>query len=135
MSSVAAWKKRFRRKGPFIIYRVADHQYGGHTPAMRKWREENKLFDHKDMKKGFAYHVVFRDKGKVKLGILKDGMCCRYGIDTYGTLTGTSISGFWQTTAGVLSEDEMKFMIAFAKGENREADVEFDLDRLEDITW
>lgn len=135
MSSVADWKKRLRRKGPFIIYRVADHQYGGHTPAMRKWREENKLFDHLDMKKGFAYHVVFRDKGKVKIGVLKDGMSCRYGIDTYGTLTGTSMSGFWQITAGVLTEEDMQFMIEFAKGEHNDPNFEFDLDRLEDLTW
>ena len=132
MSDVADWKKRLNRKGPFYLYTCAQNEYTDREALPEFWRTK-KDGDQPPTKYGTAYTVFFRDKGKLKIGVLPDGLCCRYGIGTYATLTGTSLSGFWQASNGILSDQEMLDMIAFAKGELTLP--EFSLDNLKDLEW
>jgi len=132
MSDVADWKKRLNRKGPFYLYKTEENEYTDREALPEYWRTK-KDGDKPPTKKGTAYTVLFRDKGKVKIGVLPDGLCCRYGIATYGTLTGFSMSGFWQSSGGILTDEEMTDMIAFALGE-KSLPV-FYLDSLKDLEW
>ena len=109
---VQKWLKRTNRKGPFLLYGMVPTTYfvgWDHSaePAVQKHAV------------GTAYTVIWKDKkdGKVRIGIFRDGMHCRYGVDTYGVLSGDTIADFWQASSGTLDEAEMAMMLRIMKGE------------------
>jgi len=57
------------------------------------------------------YAIIFKDKGKVKIGTVYDGQYCRYGIATYGALSGPSALDLWQSGPGAVNEYELETMI------------------------
>jgi hypothetical protein len=109
MNSVEDWIKRTKKKGPF------------------------KLCNVERTGKGKKYTVIFKDKGKVKIGVLRDGMWCRYGINTFGALSHPNPTGLWQTTVGSVSEEQLLQMIDFWIGNSSLKD--FNLESLNDLKW
>ena len=87
-SEVEAWLKRTSKKGPFKLY-----SYNTSVPDVTK------------------YTVIFKDKGKVKIGTVHDGQWCRYGIRTFGALSGPTALGLWQSGAGAVDEYQLEAMI------------------------
>lgn len=51
------------------------------------------------------YNIVFYFKGKVRIGTVKDGMLCRYGIRTRGAMHSDDIMTLWQSGEGCSKED------------------------------
>lgn len=119
-TAVEQWKKRFLRKAKLYLYR--------HDPEMVvHYINKGQPFN--------QYIVIWEDfaKDKVKIGGFHDYMHCRYGPSTYGTLTGESVTGLWQSKAGSVDEEELAAMIAVAQGVH---DLpEFDLDTLQGLQW
>lgn len=107
MTSVEKWLKRTIKKGPFFLLEKTPITY--HAGF-----DENK----KPIRKaGFRYRVSWKQPdGKVRLGVVQDGMPVRYGIGTLATLTGGSASGLWQINPGAVSEEELEQMIRVARG-------------------
>lgn len=103
---VQKWLKRTKRKGPFLLYGTEPISYfvgWDHAvePAVQKYAD------------GHAYTVIWKDKkdDKVRIGVFKDGMHCRYGVSTYGVLSGNTMADFWQASSGTLTVQEMDTMI------------------------
>lgn len=113
-SEVEKWKKRTKKKGPFYLYKT--------SIANESWRNGPNI-----------YTVIWYERNKTKIGSFYDGMYCRYGISTYGTLTGATMSGFWQASSGVLDDNEMTTMLNFAKGERTL--LEFDIETIKNLRW
>ncbi|RUW57145.1 hypothetical protein [Mesorhizobium sp. M8A.F.Ca.ET.021.01.1.1] len=126
---VKKWIKRTNRKGPFLLYGTKPIKY------FVGWDRsvEPPVNIHAD---GTAYTVIWKDKkdGKVRIGVFKDGMHCRYGVNTYGVLSGNSMADFWQATAGMLDETEMAMMMRIMKGEWHPMG-QFDPATIESLTW
>ena len=89
--AVESWLKRTEKKAPFYLFESVD----GH------------------------YTVIFKHKKKVRVGGLSDGMHCRYGIGTFGALSGVSPLGLWQSCAGAVSQKQLDEMILVAKGQSQ----------------
>lgn len=100
-NSVENWRKRTQKKGPFYIMSMEPIEQKSGDFSEQWWK----------------YKVIWKEGDKTKIGYLSDGMFTRYGISTYGVLTGTSISGFWQASSGALTEIEMNDMLKIAKGD------------------
>jgi hypothetical protein len=66
---------------------------------------------------GLRRRVIWQTGNKTKVGIFQDGMWCRYGVSTYGVLTGNQSNGFWQSTPNTLTENEMNSLLAVANGD------------------
>jgi hypothetical protein len=105
---IEKWLKRTNRKGPFLLYGTVPTTY------FIGWKDGVQKHD-----VGAAYTVIWKDKkdGKVRIGVFKDGMHCRYGVNTYGVLSGDTIADFWQASSGTLNETEMAMMLRIMKGE------------------
>jgi len=86
---VNGWLRRTHRKGPYKLYNT--DLYGDCA----------------------AYTVIFKDRGKVRIGTIKDGSYARYGIGTFGALSFPEVTGLWQSSAGAVTEDQLDKMIQF----------------------
>ena len=105
-----SWKKNMNKKGPFWLY----------------YEEE---IDHNRKK----YTVIFEDKGKVKIGNLFDGMFCRYGIKTFGTLSKPSALGLWQSKSDAVSQKQLDAMISVY--EENHTLTEFKIETLKNLVY
>lgn len=110
---VLKWMKRLNRKGPFYLVEARDHEYTVIDKSVVIDTAYGKSFSTKVIS-GKSYSVIWKEGDKVKLGIVKDGMYCRYGIQTYGTLTGKSVSGLWQKSGGILTDKEIQLLVDFS---------------------
>lgn len=59
---------------------------------------------------GGVYEIVYFDKGKVRVGVVRDGMYCRYGIDCFGAMESTDPMSLWQSRAGNCTPLHVKHM-------------------------
>lgn len=88
-SYLNGWLRGTHRKGPYKLY-------------------STDLYDDRT-----AYTVIFKDRGKVRIGTIKDSSYARYGIATFGALSFPGVTGLWQSCAGAVSEDQLDKMIQF----------------------
>lgn len=124
-NDVENWKKRTKRKGPFYLYEYENIEYS-HGKAVGG---EYKVSHHNP---GKAYTLIWKEKDKTKIGILKDGMYCRYGMSTFGVLIGDSPLGLWQSGGGgTVDDDQFAAMQRVARGESQLPI--FDIDQLQDL--
>lgn len=129
---VLKWMKRLNRKGPFYLVSTRDHEYTVVDRSAPIETAYGKAFRTKVVN-GRQYTIIWKDGDKVKLGSVKDGMYCRYGINTWATLTGKTISGLWQRCAGALTDAEIQLMLDFAN--DKLTLPEFKLETLEGLMW
>lgn len=50
---------------------------------------------------GQNHYIVYFDKGKARVGIVSNGMYCRYGIQCYGAMPNTDPFYCWQASPGL----------------------------------
>lgn len=120
------WYKRALKKGPYYLlhsepyrnycYELSD----AHTrwPGIENWRK---------------YWLIWREKNKTKLAEATDGFSARYGFNTLGVLTGTSVTGLWQASANLVTEEQLQAMLDVANG--KILLPEFDIRLLKDAEW
>lgn len=80
-----------------------------------------------------AYTVIFKDRGKVRIGTIKDGSYARYGIATFGALSFPEVTGLWQSSSGAVSEDQLDLMIQFWHDECELPD--WSVTQLKNVQW
>ena len=78
---------------------------------VKKWikrsnRKHAKLIKYMDGR----YDIVYFDKGKVRVGCVKDGMYCRYGIACRGSMYSTDPMSLWQSGPGACSLNDTHIM-------------------------
>ncbi|BAG75054.1 TPA: hypothetical protein L4V44_006059 [Pseudomonas aeruginosa] len=78
----------------------------------RNNRKDARLISYKDG----VYDLVYFDKGKVRIGTLKDGMYCRYGINCRGAMHSEDPMSLWQSSGGACSSNDVKIMQAYLSG-------------------
>lgn len=104
---VLAWMKRLNRKGPFYIYNIQPKQ-------VQDWVDNKWIkYEHPSHK---SYTVIWNDGDKTKIGILEDGMYCRYGISTKAYLAGDRPQDMWQGRN--VSDDEYAAMVDVRKDQS-----------------
>lgn len=88
--------RRTHAKGPFWLYSATPHEFGSIG--------------------GMSYTIIFEDRGKVRIGTVDDCMHCRYGIQTFGSLSSPESTGLWQVRPGAVKEDQLDAMISVFDG-------------------
>lgn len=119
MNNIRNWLDRLAKKGPFWLYSSEEFLYGN-----RSTKGERTI-------PGWKRRVIWQEGNKTKIGILHDGMYARYGIQTYGVLTGKSATGLWQSTANTVTTSELQALLDVANGSHTFS--EFSLSQLKDV--
>lgn len=106
----------------------------GYSEEIKKWikrsnRKEAKLIS----VEGCTYNIVYFDKGKVRVGVLRDGMYCRYGISCRGAMYSQDPMSLWQSGPGACTEKDVKIMQAYLSGESELPD--FDFGSIKELKW
>lgn len=65
---------------------------------------------------GCTYNIVYFDKGKVRVGSVRDGMYCRYGISCRGAMYSEDPMSLWQSFAGSCNQVDVKIMQDYLAG-------------------
>lgn len=60
-----------------------------------------------------VYRIVYYDKGKARVGVVQDGMYCRYGVSCLGAMAEPDIMRLWQSGPGACTQDDVKVMIDY----------------------
>ncbi len=120
------WLKKHQKNAPYYLVSSYEIEY---------WNHQRNSDGTPVMVPGKAYQVIWKDRSawKVKFGVFKDGMHTRYGVDTFATLNSPHMSGFWQTVAGVLDEQDMAYMIQVMNNEVPDLPI-FDLTVLKGLS-
>lgn len=71
------------------------------------------------------HYIVYFDKGKARVGIVRDGMYTRYGILCYGAMPNTDPFYCWQASPGACDEKDVKVMIDYLNGVSDLPDFDF----------
>lgn len=88
------------------------------TPEAQKevqaWVKRNnrkcaRLISYKDG----VYDIVYFDKGKVRVGTVRDGMFSRYGIKCRGAMYSEDPMSLWQFEAGACTQADVDVMVAY----------------------
>lgn len=79
-----------------------------------KWVKRNnrkgaRLISYKDG----VYDIVYFDKGKARVGTVKDGMYCRYGISCRGAMYSEDPMSLWQAGGGACSINDVRVMQSY----------------------
>jgi hypothetical protein len=101
---------------------------------IQKWikrsnRKAAKLINHEDGK----YRIVYLDKGKVRVGVVRDGMYCRYGVSCYGAMYSTDPMSLWQSGPGACTQGDVQIMTDYLNDTSALAD--FDFGSIKELTW
>lgn len=104
------WLRRTYRKGPFKLYGTRINQDNTRS-----------------------YTILFKDRGKVRIGAISDGQYARYGISTFGALSFPKVGGLWQSNVGAVSDHQLDLMIQFW---NNECDLpDWSVTQLKNLRW
>ncbi|OWK35437.1 hypothetical protein [Fimbriiglobus ruber] len=120
-SDLNKWLKRLEKKRPFYLYASEEMLY-----ATRATKGEKTI-------PGWRRRVIWQEGEKTKIGVLADGMWGRYGIQTYGVLTGKEPTGLWQSSGDVVTASELQALLEVAN--ERHSFGEFDPVILMDLEW
>lgn len=126
IDDIQKWLKKHQKNAPYYLVRMRPTEYFG---------GERNSDGTPIMVGGFGYEVIWKDRSswKVKYGVFRDGMHTRYGVDTMSTLNSPHMSGFWQVRAGVIDEQDMRYMIQVMNNEVPDLPV-FDLTTLKGLS-
>lgn len=85
---------------------------------IQKWVKRSNRKEARLIKSEDGVHtIVYFDKGKVRVGEVKDGMYCRYGIRCRGAMYSEDQLSLWQSGGGAVSFGEVGIMQAYIRGE------------------
>lgn len=84
------------------------------SPAVQQWikrsnRKNAKLIS----EQAGAYRIVYFDKGKARVGVVTDGMYCRYGIGCVGAMAEPDVMSLWQSSPGACTQADVTVMIDY----------------------
>lgn len=74
-----------------------------------------------------VYDIVYFDKGKARVGRVKDGMHCRYGISCRGAMWSDDILSLWQSGPASCSAEDVKAMQDYFNGSCNLPDFDFSI--------
>ena len=72
-----------------------------------------------------VYEIVFKNNGKVSIGIVNDGMHTRYGIDTIFSMSDGSAMSIWQKNIGTITNEKIQIMIDYYHSRSKLLDFDF----------
>lgn len=76
-------------------------------------------------KDGADYHIVYFDKGKVRVGVVSDGMLTRYGIKCRGAMYDENPLSLWQSGPGSCDLNDVEIMQDYLRGDSDLPDFDF----------
>jgi len=79
------------------------------------------------------HHIVYFDKGKARVGVVHDGMYCRYGISCRGAMYSTDPMSLWQSGPGSCTAEDVKVMQDYLHGSSNYPD--FDFGSIKGMKW
>ncbi len=79
------------------------------------------------------YYIIFKDRGKVKIGSVRDNMYIRYGIATFGSLSSVKPLYLWELKPDSVSPEQLNEMIKYWNNESELDD--FDVSVLYDLRY
>lgn len=96
------------------------------SEIIEKWIKRNNRKKPKLVRSEAGIHyIVYFDKGKARVGIVRDGMHTRYGIMCYGAMPNTDPFYCWQSEPGAVNESDLKAMIDYLNGVSELPDFDF----------
>lgn len=99
-----------------------------------KWIKRSNKKNARLLKSENGVHtIVYFDKGKVRVGAVKDGMLCRYGISCKGAMYSEDPMSLWQSGPGAVSRNEVTEMQAYMRGESTLP--AFDFSSIKNLAW
>ena len=105
-----------------------------YSEEIQKWIKRSNRKDAKLIStEGCTYNIVYFDKGKARVGTLRDGMYCRYGVSCRGAMHSTDRMSLWQSGPGTCTEGDVKIMQDYLEGESDLPD--FDFGSIKNLNW
>lgn len=106
----------------------------GYGEDIKKWikrsnRKAAKLIRSEEGK----HRIVYFDKGKARVGVVHDGMYCRYGISCCGAMYSTDPLSLWQSGPGACTQDDVRIMADYITDTCTLPD--FDFGSIEGLKW
>lgn len=126
--AVTTWKRKTKRKADkFYLYK---HKNIVYTTTTTKIDENGVCIP----QNGFVYYVMYKENstGNVKYVTFKDGMYCRYGMNTLAVQRGSEYVHLWQSTIGIITQEEHEVMLRLYNYDEINYPL-FDLDILKDL--
>jgi hypothetical protein len=101
---------------------------------IRKWVKRSNRKAARLIKSVDGLHdIVYFDKGKARVGYVRDGMYCRYGISCRGAMYSSDPMSLWQSGPGACSMEDVKIMSDYLEGK---CDLpEFDFGSIVGFIW
>lgn len=101
---------------------------------IEKWIKRSNKKQARLLKSEEGVHtIVYFDKGKVRIGEVRDGMLCRYGISCRGAMYSEDQMSLWQSRPGAVGYGEVTEMQAYLRGESELPD--FDFSSIQGLRW
>lgn len=79
------------------------------------------------------HHIVYFDKGKVRVGVVHDGMYCRYGISCRGAMYSADPMSLWQSGPGACTQADVQIMADYLSDTSSLPD--FDFGSINGLEW
>lgn len=79
------------------------------------------------------HHIVYFDKGKARVGVVDDGMYCRYGVSCRGAMYSTDQMSLWQSGPGSCTQADVQIMTDYLNGTCTLPD--FDFGSIKGMKW
>lgn len=93
---------------------------------VEKWVKKSNKKEAKLMSSiGGVYEIVYWDKGKARVGVVRDGMYCRYGIHCFGAMDTDDQLSLWQVRAGTCTPMHVKHMQDYLNDCSELSDFDF----------
>ena len=106
----------------------------GYGEDIQKWIKRSNRKSAKLISiEGCVYNIVYFDKGKARVGVLRDGMYCRYGISCRGAMYSEDPMSLWQSGPGACSLYDVTVMQEYLAGTCELPD--FDFGSIKGLKW
>ncbi|RVD77037.1 hypothetical protein [Pseudomonas koreensis] len=79
------------------------------------------------------HHIVYFDKGKARVGVVADGMYCRYGVACRGAMYSTDPMSLWQSGPGACTQADVQIMVDYLS--DTSALPDFDFGSIKELKW
>jgi len=79
------------------------------------------------------HHIVYFDKGKARVGVVEDGMYCRYGVSCRGAMYSVDPMSLWQSGPGSCTQEDVQIMTDYLSGTSTLPN--FDFGSIKDLKW
>ena len=101
---------------------------------IQKWiRRSNRKSARLVKSENGLHDIVYFDKGKVRVGCVRDGMYCRYGISCRGAMTSIDPMSLWQSGHGSCTQEDVLVMQSYL--DDTCSLPEFDFGQIKGLKW